>query len=689
MPNGYLVTLGSSQDLSLAASISGSLTFFTTDQALGSGEWAWTGTFGATTYENELETGEYFLATNGNVYFVPDLGPVTTLTGAEAVGAPFYSPVNKVQGTNGDDDMDSGYVDNNGNSIDSGEGSGPGGNGDEVSAKGGNDTVDAGLGDDTVWGGSGNDLIDGGEGDDILFGDGRTPATESLNWFAEGTDGDDVTSFTQTTGRIDVSVSFTDDGNNNPSFEVSTEDDTFTGAGEPQSANSSLYLFGNGGGATSTTTIDFSANASYDVEDEVENVIFRLNDIDAGFHRDVVTVNAFDASGAAVDVTLTVTPSPFGEDSVSGNTVTAGTRGAQPDDDHGSVLVEIAGPVQSIEIIYSNAGGGAQAVYVSDIFFDPVNRPGGNDTIDGGTGDDTIAGQEGDDLLTGSEGADSVLGGTGDDTLQAAEGDTLDGGAGDDLFQLTDLGEAGSSTITITGGEDDESAGDTLALGSAADYSTLNLTTDEPDEKAGTVELTDGTVVSFSGIENIICFTPGTQILTDTGPRPVETLRRGDLIVTRDDGLKPLRWIGQRQVAARGRFAPVELAPGLLPGATAPLLVSPQHRLLWTGPQAQLLFGTGEVLVAAHHLLGQPGTRTRSGGTVTYMHLMFDRHEVIYANGAACESFFPGDAALDALADHGREELFTLFPELRSHTIGFDETARLCLRAHEASLLAA
>src|SRR6056297_3530517 len=98
MPNGYLVTLGSSQDLSLAASIGGGLVNFTTDQAIGSGEWVWSGTFAGTPYYNELETGEYYLATNGNVYFVPDLGPVSTLTSGEAVDAPFYSPVNKVQG---------------------------------------------------------------------------------------------------------------------------------------------------------------------------------------------------------------------------------------------------------------------------------------------------------------------------------------------------------------------------------------------------------------------------------------------------------------------------------------------------------------------------------------------------------------------------------------------------------------
>ena len=199
----------------------------------------------------------------------------------------------------------------------------------------------------------------------------------------------------------------------------------------------------------------------------------------------------------------------------------------------------------------------------------------------------------------------------------------------------------------------------------------------------------DGTLVTFSNIENIICFTPGTLIDTAHGPRPIETLATGELIVTRDNGLQPLRWVGSRTVTAKGDFAPIEIAPILLPDATAPLLVSPQHRLLWTGSRAQMLFGSDEVLVAARHLLANPAVTRRAGGSVTYMHLMLDQHEVIYVNGAATESFYPGDQALGALSDSGRDEMFTLFPELRSHTGGFGDTARLCLKSHEGLLLAA
>jgi len=102
-----------------------------------------------------------------------------------------------------------------------------------------------------------------------------------------------------------------------------------------------------------------------------------------------------------------------------------------------------------------------------------------------------------------------------------------------------------------------------------------------------------------------------------------------------------------------------------------------------------MLFGTDEVLVAARHLLSNPAVTRRSGGSVTYMHLMLDMHQVIYANGAATESFYPGDQALGALDDQGRDEMFTLFPELRSHAGALGDTARLCLKSHEGLLLAA
>lgn len=309
----------------------------------------------------------------------------------------------------------------------------------------------------------------------------------------------------------------------------------------------------------------------------------------------------------------------------------------------------------------------------------------GNDSVVAGAGNDEIYGDAGNDTLVGGLGADEYYGGIGDDTLYLAEGDTAFGGAGDDLFILTDLGEASFSTITIDGNS--ETGSDTLDFNGLADRTTLTRTDDGSGSFSGSVTMLDGTVVNFSEIENIICFTPGTRILTEAGERPIETLRPGDRIVTRDDGLQPLRWIGRKNVQGYGNLAPILIEPRAAEGATRPLLVSPQHRMLIAGYRAQLLFGQDEVLIAAKHLVDGTAVRPQPLERVTYIHLMFDRHQVIFANGAATESFHLGDIGLDAVGEESREEIFRIFPHLRANIGGYGDTARPCLKHFEASLL--
>ena len=321
---------------------------------------------------------------------------------------------------------------------------------------------------------------------------------------------------------------------------------------------------------------------------------------------------------------------------------------------------------------------------------DTLIGDGGNDTLDGGDGDDIIYGGDDDDTLIGGLGDDVLDGGDGRDTFTLAEGDTATGGAGDDTFVVTDLGEAGTTdTITVTGGEADETNGDTLVLTSDVSYSDIvfSNTDDDGGGLSGSFTLNDGTLVQFSEIENIICFTPGTHILTQFGDRPIEKLRVGDLVVTRDNGLQPVRWVGSRTVAGNGALAPISIAPDTLEGGQRPLLVSPQHRVLFTGYPAQLLFGESEVLVAAKHLINSADIRKAPCDRVTYMHLMFDDHEIIYAQGTATESFHAGATGIAAVTDAGREEMFSLFPELRSNPGAHGDTVRPCLKAHEARLL--
>lgn len=182
------------------------------------------------------------------------------------------------------------------------------------------------------------------------------------------------------------------------------------------------------------------------------------------------------------------------------------------------------------------------------------------------------------------------------------------------------------------------------------------------------------------------CFVAGMLIETATGPRAIETLRLGDLVCTRDNGLQPVRWIGSRQVTGLGDFAPVRFAPGAL-GNTRALMVSPQHRMLLGGWQAELLFGTSEVLVVARHLVDGTAVRRVPMRQVSYVHLMFDRHEIIASDGVPSESFHPGDYLLNGDREM-RAELVALFPDLALCTgrAGW-HTARRVLRGHEAALL--
>ena len=703
MPFGYRVDLGADNSLNASDSIIDPWLDFDAAEDLGAGQWVFTGQDGGANFVNEVEPGNYFLATDGFVYFVPAFGEVDTLTSASVISAPTFDDTNQVDGTGVGETIDTSFTDSDGDQVDDGSTAGANPNSDLVFGNGGDDSISSGAGNDTVFGGSGDDTISGGTGADILSGGSGNDSilggdgddviygvnedelvTENLSWAAEGSDEDDLSAgFTQNTGLMDVTISFTDSGNNNAAFTLETTDTIYTQADEPFAQQSSLNVFANGDAETGRIDLAFTA-ADPSVTDEVQNVTFRLNDIDQanGNHRDVVTINATDSNGDPVTVTLT----PEGNATVSGNTVTAGNGGVNADDAQGSVLVEIAGPVSNIEIIYENDLSGTQAMWVSDVYFDVT--PVTDDTLSGGDGNDTIFGQAGDDVIDGGDGADSLDGGAGNDTIDVAQGDIAIGGAGNDVFRIVDLAETGTASITLTGGEENGDD-DVLDLNGVGDRGTLSFTTGPTGELSGSVELIDGSLLTFTGIDRIICFTPGTQIQTASGLRNIETLAPGDLVVTRDHGLQSLRWIGQRTVAATGSLAPLRIDPILIPGATAPLLVSQQHRILWEGYRAQMLFGASEVLVAAKHLLTNPAVTRLEGGDVTYIHLMFDRHEVIYANGMPTESFYPGDMALCSVGDRSRAEVFTLFPELKSGLSAFGDTARLCVRQHEAPLLIA
>jgi len=688
MPTGYVVDLGGDGTLDSGDAITAASASFTTDTALGAGEWIWSGTWNGQTFTDTPEPGQYHLGIDGRVYFVPDYGPVDTLSAATAIGAPEFDSASTVSGGDAAETIDATFSDGEGDSVDDGSGGGPAGMGDVVDAGSGDDTVMAGAGDDTVFGAGGADSIQGGAGDDILHGEApaAVAGAESLNWTLEGTAGRDLAGgFSQDTGGLNVDVSFTE----GPiAGAIETSDSTqYTAAGEPFDPDSGLRLTsdGSGAGQTATMTLDFEADAGSGLADAAQDVSFRVNDIDSGNWQDIVTVNAYDSGGTEVPVSITVE----GDDTLSGNTVTAGGNGDSADEAGGSILVEAAGPVAQVVLSYENGSSGAQALWISDVHFTTVpDTDGAGDTISGGAGDDVLFGEAGNDILDGGTGADTLDGGAGDDTLTVGQGDSGAGGAGDDTFLVSDTGEAGGAAITIDGGSGDETAGDTLDFQGLVGWGDVT-SSGGSSGLSGSATLADGSVVSFAGMESIvICFAAGTRIATPFGPRPVESLGPGDAVLTADHGLQTVRWAGQRRVAAAGALAPVRIAAGAL-GNTRDLLVSPQHRMMLAGWRAELHAGTPEALAPAIHLVGTPGITRTGGRGIIYCHLLFDRHEIIFAENAPSESFHPGRIGLEGIEAAQREELFTVFPELRADPGIYGPAARPMLRRFQARALLA
>ncbi|MDO6591722.1 hypothetical protein DS901_13325 [Loktanella sp. D2R18] len=185
---------------------------------------------------------------------------------------------------------------------------------------------------------------------------------------------------------------------------------------------------------------------------------------------------------------------------------------------------------------------------------------------------------------------------------------------------------------------------------------------------------------NYDGIEigvddatlNVVCYTNGTLIATDQGSRPVELLQVGDMVQTFGGEYKPIRWIGIRHfckasLTSCDNLQPVRITAGAL-GRGLPerdLLVSRQHRILASSKVAERMFGKRNVLISAIKLTALPGIYVDDSVTeVTYVHMLFDAHEVIFAEGAPSESLHPGAEGIKAIPVAARDEILTIFPQL-------------------------
>lgn len=387
----------------------------------------------------------------------------------------------------------------------------------------------------------------------------------------------------------------------------------------------------------------------------------------------------------------------FGEDLLTGgegNDTILGGSGNDTIDGGGGDDLLVTGSYGGAFATSNDAGGNTNV----------VSGGAGNDTILASVGADTLSGDAGDDSIDGQGGADVITGGDGNDTLEGGAGaDTLTGGAGADAFIVDDGGDIITDFDTTTGiqggGTPDQTDNDFVDLSAFYNETTLAawnaanptntflrpidwLRADHADDGAlaevGGLQIrgADGQPVDANQLNfentNVVCFANGTRIATAQGAVKVEDLRPGDLVMTMDHGLQPLRWIGSRRLD-RGDFRrneklrPIRLSAAALgmPATCGDLMVSPQHRIMLASPIAQRMFGCSEVLIAAKDLLEIEGIAIATDvASLSYYHLLFDDHEIVFANGMPAESLYLGTEARKALSREGLAEIHAIFPQI-------------------------
>ena len=569
-----------------------------------------------------------------------------------------------------------------------------GGLGDDLLvASAGNDTLEGGAGFDTLYGGTGNDSLNGGADADLLLGD-----MAGVTFNGTGTDG------------IGLASGLGDFPTTQLSYEI-----TFSST-QSLSGYIGLGSYAVGTGASSNEFV-------LDVQSGTVHVAMGPNIylntgidpsamFDGGVHTIVVT---WDSGTGALDLYFDGSAVYSGTHS-AGTTLTQGGTFAigQEQDAVGGgfdsnqifegtvygvrLYDDVRTPAEVLDSSHGPIADNSDPNLIANWVADPESASftdmtgshamtmsgdltatwdSGNDILQGGTGADTLYGGGGNDSILGQTGDDSLAGGEGNDTFgfTASGNDTITDFNSGNTGTLTDGDSANNDFIDLSPYYDNiwelygDQADDGIlnqsnalsSRGKAVDYS------DNTSMAGGSLTF-DGAVAdsSFYTVENtsVVCFTGGTRILTPTGDRLIEDLKPGDLVCTQDNGPQRLWWIGARRVTQ----AEFQQSPNMLPilvssdltGGDAPLLVSPQHCLIVKQPKSSV-----EKFVRAAHLAKMKGGHARVAKgkkQVAYYHLLFARHEVVFANSAPAESFYPGKMALRMLPQTALNEIEAMFP---------------------------
>ncbi|WP_374423950.1 Hint domain-containing protein [Paracoccus sp. (in: a-proteobacteria)] len=602
---------------------------------------------------------------------------------------------------------------------------------DLIQAGAGNDTVDGGAGGDTLDGGTGSDVVNGDTGADVLLWGEDAGATGAHDEYHGGSGDDNYNpSVYSNQGGDTLSLGYGGTGAGGLDVTLSTP-----GIGTAEDAYGNTLSFdgieriATGDGADridATNAVPTSGEGIRVFTGAGDDTVLAgsgSNYIHTGDGNDLVY------GGDGYDLVET----GAGNDTVYGGDGGDGIRWGEGNIDwnvgqdvyHGGSGYNTLNAWQTDSagngvrmVLNSSSSGtvdatGAATGHLDFQEFQNFLTGNGSDTVDGSAagvngfrtytswGNDSIIGSAGSDSIEGGWGADTVDGGAGNDFISMA-GDLFSSGTawvddGSDLLVLRDgFGADTVRAFSIEAGTDQwgtplpmdrlDVSGLHDADGNPIDLNDVTVGTyiDQWGNPQAQLTFPNGETLVLHGVDpadltraklhelGIPCFCEGTQIATSQGDIAVEQLKVGDLVRTRDHGLRPIRWIGRRHLDSIDLVTAPHLRPiRISAGALAPnvpardLLVSPQHRILVRSHIAQRMFGSHEVLIAAKQLLAINGIEQVAAETVTYFHILFDAHEIVLSNGAETESLYTGAQALKAVGPAARAEILALFPELR------------------------
>ncbi len=249
--------------------------------------------------------------------------------------------------------------------------------------------------------------------------------------------------------------------------------------------------------------------------------------------------------------------------------------------------------------------------------------------------------------------------GAGDKLTLSQAGDLgpIGGFVATDAIDLTNLGFStvsapqytvsnGDTSVSFTGTENGQTVTESLTFVGTQYDNAIQL---QNDGDGGTSVITD-----------VSCFIAGTLIRTPDGEKPIETLERGQLIVTAEGETRPVAWVGRRMVSALAcdpvRCWPVRVMAHAL-GETVPsrdLLLSPDHALL-----------VDDVLIHAGALVNGTSIirETRVPRVFVYYHVELDDHSLILADNAPAETFIDN---VDRMGFDNWAEHEALYPDGRT-----------------------